>query len=133
MPFNDNNRQYVFVPQHGRNNIQTALSDKISLIPPRMPAYVHVRDNNMEYTSPRRPQFIPRKPLPDYVNLHGHTRIDSFDSLQKADSETSQESYFNEVEQSINVGVKRTWKFYGTFACLALLNFICAVVSTDVF
>lgn len=26
--------------------------------------------------------------------------------------------------------VKRGWRFYGTFACLALLNFICAIDAT---
>lgn len=32
--------------------------------------------------------------------------------------------------QIVNVKAVRGWRFYGTFACLALLNLICAIDAT---
>jgi len=130
MSFNPSNKRELFAPRNGNFKLQTGLGDRTALIAPRMPAYIHVRDYSMEYTSPKKPQSIPRKPLPNYQKLLGHPQTQSFDSVETIQSQISQQSCFEEKESSRDDGVKRTWRFYGTFACLALLNFICAIVSS---
>jgi len=34
------------------------------------------------------------------------------------------------TEEEVNGPEKRGWRFFGTFACLALLNLICAIDGT---
>lgn len=43
--------------------------------------------------------------------------------------EVIEKSMPSDVERSTTTQ-KRSWRFYGTFACLALLNLICAVDAT---
>jgi len=131
MSFDPNNNRDILAPRNRDVNLQIELSDRTSLVAPRMPAYIHVRDDKLEYTSPIKPRTIPRKPLPNYERLYGHTQTPSLDSIKTFQSEISQQSYFNEEEESRDVGVERTWRFYGTFACLALVNFICAIVRNE--
>jgi hypothetical protein len=50
---------------------------------------------------------------------------DSIISTQYTMSEFEKEIVVKETEM-----VKRGWRFYGTFACLALLNLICAIDAT---
>lgn len=64
---------------------------------------------------------VPRKPLPEYEQVH--TQNESFSTLQ-----ADQSAEMEKDEQPVSV--KRGWKFYGTFATLALLNLICAIDAT---
>ena len=68
------------------------------------------------------PRFsIPRKSLPVYEPFH--TQNEYFSTMQ-----ANRSSEMEKDEQL--VPVKRGWKFYGTFATLALLNLICAIDAT---
>jgi hypothetical protein len=66
---------------------------------------------------------IPRKPVPRYDILPSPK--DSIEVLLK-DKRVKME-HDGEVEVSTT---KRGWRFYGSFACLALLNLICAIDAT---
>jgi hypothetical protein len=72
----------------------------------------------------RNPQRISilRKPVPVYDKL---PMTDSFVSTQ---TETVTEMEKEKVE--VAAAVNRGWRFYGAFACLALLNLICAIDAT---
>lgn len=79
---------------------------------------------NASFHQPRpRANSIPRKPLPQYAQLKPHTHTNSFSSISTAD--TIEEEKLDEKSTE-----KRGWRFYGTFACLALLNFVCALDAT---
>lgn len=70
-------------------------------------------------TTPRKTS-IPRQPVPVY---------DRVPSLK--DSELSMETTKLDIEKTeVEVKTKRGWRFFGTFACLAILNLICAVDAT---
>ncbi|KAE8440809.1 hypothetical protein EG329_006541 [Mollisiaceae sp. DMI_Dod_QoI] len=77
----------------------------------------------MPYQPPQAPRkiSIPRKPVPIY------DRIPSVN-----DSELSMEiaKKLETEKKRVKVKVKRGWRFYGTFACLAILNLICAIDAT---
>ncbi|CZR51713.1 related to putative multidrug transporter [Phialocephala subalpina] len=76
----------------------------------------------MTYQPPQAPRkvSIHRKPVPVY---------DRIPSLK--DSKLSMDIAKKlEVEKEVEVKVKRGWRFYGTFACLAILNLICAIDAT---
>jgi hypothetical protein len=66
---------------------------------------------------------IPRKPIPRYDILPSPK--DSTEFLQK-DKRVKMER--GEEEGALTT--KRGWRFYGSFACLALLNLICAIDAT---
>ncbi|KAG9245097.1 MFS multidrug transporter-like protein [Calycina marina] len=60
-----------------------------------------------------------------------HTHSRSFDTLKSTNSDISYNSIQQEKAAASNgAAPKRGWRFYGTFACLALLNFICAIDAT---
>jgi hypothetical protein len=63
---------------------------------------------------------IPRKPVPNYGKIENLNES----SLTMVIDENL------EVEKTEKVKVKRGWRFYGTFACLAILNLICAIDAT---
>lgn len=63
---------------------------------------------------------IPRKPVPTYDKIENPN-----DSTLTMDMDKNLE-----VEKTEEVKVKRGWRFYGTFACLAILNLICAIDAT---
>jgi hypothetical protein len=68
-----------------------------------------------------RQYSVPRKPLPVYEQIT--TQNESFATMN-----TDQSS---EMEKEVQlVPVKRGWRFWGTFATLALLNLICAIDAT---
>lgn len=69
---------------------------------------------------PKRP-VIPRKPVPVY------DRIPSFNSSELTMETTK---HFDTEKAKVLVKEKRGWRFYGTFACLAILNLICAIDAT---
>ena len=75
---------------------------------------------NGQYKSLRR-YSVPRKPLPGYKQIHTHS--DSISTMQ-----TDQSSEMEKPEQP--TPVKRGWRFYGTFATLAIANLICAIDAT---
>jgi hypothetical protein len=77
-----------------------------------------------EFQTPPRQNSIPRKPIPvlDKSNTHHYTN--SFDTMQTGTmSDTGRTK-----EEAVTV--KRGWRFYGTFGCLALLNLICSIDAT---
>ncbi len=84
------------------------------------------------YMSPPQVQkkaSIPRKPLPLYQQLP--MTQESFATLQGNDSETGLQMEKNmEFTGETDAKPKRGWRFYGTFACLAILNLICAIDAT---
>jgi hypothetical protein len=64
---------------------------------------------------------VPRKSLPVYEQIQP----------QKESSSTMQVDQSSEMEKEKQpVPAKRGWRFYGTFATLALLNLICAIDAT---
>lgn len=76
----------------------------------------------MPYPPPQAPRkvSIPRKPVPVYDRIQSTS-----DSELSLDITTSLK-----IEKELEVKVNRGWRFYGTFACLAILNLICAIDAT---
>ncbi|KAH8601292.1 major facilitator superfamily domain-containing protein [Bisporella sp. PMI_857] len=83
----------------------------------------------MEYGATFQPKkvSIPRKPVQKYERVQEHTHARSIDT---ASSIQSNRSSIDELEKEKELAQKRGWRFYGTFACLALVNFICAIDAT---
>lgn len=82
------------------------------------------------FSKTSRRDSIPRKPLPLYHKIPmSHESVISTQS----DSSDTAIQMAKEAEVSVeNVDgkQKRGWRFYGTFACLAILNLICAIDAT---
>jgi hypothetical protein len=125
-----NTNEQLFSPLDGDVSLQTRFGDSTGLISPILsPTYKHY-DAAYQYRSPgpgARKDSIPRKPVPgSYAKLHGHAHTDSFNTMLTDNTFTTIE----EEKREQDVVVKRGWRFYGTFACLALLNLICAIDAT---
>lgn len=125
-----NTTEELFSPLDGDVSLQTRFSDSSGLISPILsPTYKHY-DAEYQYRSLGsgiRRDSIPRKPVPNgYAKLHGHAHSDSFNTILTDNTITTIE----EEKREQDVAVKRCWRFYGTFACLALLNLICAIDAT---
>jgi len=73
-----------------------------------------------QYKSIRR-YSVARKPLPVYKQVNKNHN-ESLSAMQADES-----SMENDTK---TVPVKRGWRFYGTFATLALVNLICAIDAT---
>jgi|ERR1700710_1250447 len=113
----------LFLPLDGDVSLQTRFSDASGLISPTLsPTYMqYIASYQSPVSGPRR-MSIPRKPVPGYAKLNPHAHTNSFSTIQT-------DSTIEEKEEQVVV-VQRGWRFYGTFACLALLNLICAIDAT---
>lgn len=112
----------LFSPLDADVSLQTQFSEVSGLISPIDPP--NHEQHNTPFCQPRpRAHSIPRKPLPQYTQLKYHGQTNSFSSLSTVNTIKEEELENNSTE-------KRGWRFYGTFACLALLNFVCALDAT---
>lgn len=113
----------IFSPLDGDVSLQTRFSDASGLISPILsPTY---KKDDVWYQSPTSPtsrrMSIPRKPIANYEKLPVHTN--TFSTMMT-------DLTIEEEKAELVTAPKRGWRFYGTFACLALLNFICAIDAT---
>lgn len=117
----------LFSPLDGDVSLQTrftfgsgkegGVSESTPLSPVSILSPISLKDDS-KYKSLRR-HSVPRKSLPVYEQIQTHN--ESFSTMQA-------DSVMEKDEQAIPV--KRGWRFYGTFATLAVLNFICAIDAT---
>jgi hypothetical protein len=111
--------EHIFSPldrEHGVPTEFTVGPDRHENALPSTYIKSHVLSQN-----PRRISIL-RKPVPVYDKL---PMTDSFLSTQ---TETVTEMEKEKVE--VAAAVNRGWRFYGAFACLALLNLVCAIDAT---
>jgi hypothetical protein len=119
----------IFSPLDGDVSLQTRFSDGSGLISPTLsPTYKQYEASSNSPVSGAKRHSIPRKPLPGYTQINAHQHTDSFSAMSTITSiEEEKKDAQIITEKEI---VKRGWRFYGTFACLALLNLICAIDAT---
>lgn len=82
------------------------------------------------FSKTSRRDSIPRKPLPLYHKVvMSHESVISMQS-DLSDTAIQMEKGAEVSVENVDVKHKRGWRFYGTFACMAVLNLICAIDAT---
>lgn len=115
----------IFSPLDGDISLQTRFVDDSGLISPTLsPTYKQYEASYKSPVSGSKRNSIPRKPLPGYSPINFHKHTDSFSNML-TDSSLEKEKDVQIISEKETA--KRGWRFYGTFACLALLNLICAI------
>jgi hypothetical protein len=122
----------IFSPLNGDMGVLMEHLDVENKVDPQPePQLRAIYMNSTHISTPPRQYTIPRKQLPVYQKVP--MSHDSYISTQTDSSDTriqmEKDGQVN-VEDINDEKPKRSWQFYGTFACLAILNLICAIDAT---